>query len=68
MPAFTFEKISPPAGGPVSSVANGSVPSTAKKPRGVIVQILDRLVETRVKRTLREENGAIARRQQKPQG
>jgi hypothetical protein len=69
MPAFTFEKISPPVGGPVSSVAsvssvaNGSVPSTAKKQRGVIIQILDRLVETRVKRTLRTGKGVIARRQ-----
>jgi hypothetical protein len=61
MPAFTFEKISPPVGGPASSVANGSVPSIAKKQRGVIIQILDRLVETRVKRTLREEKGVIVR-------
>jgi hypothetical protein len=72
MPAFTFEKISPPAGGPVPSVANGSSrsgsgASTAKKQRGVIVQILDRFVETRVKRTLREENGAVGRNPQKPQ-
>jgi hypothetical protein len=63
MPAFMFEKISPPAGGPASSVGNGSGhagsgPSTAKKQRGVIVQILDRFVETRAKRTLREEKGA----------
>jgi hypothetical protein len=68
MPAFTFEKISPPAGGSVPSVANGSVPSIVKKPRGVIVQILDRLVETRVKRTLREEKGAITRNPPKPRG
>jgi hypothetical protein len=59
MPAFTFEKISPP-------VRRGPLPPIAKKQRGVIVQILDRLVEKRVKRTLREEKGAIARRQQKP--
>ena len=65
MPVFTFEKISPPAGGPVSSVANGSVPSTAKKQRGVIIQILDRLVETRVKRTSRMKKGVVARRQPK---
>ena len=61
MPAFTFEKISPPAGGPVSSVANGSVPSTAKKQRGVIIQILDRLVETRAKRISRTKKGVIRR-------
>jgi hypothetical protein len=48
MPAFTFEKISPP-------VRRGPIPSIAKKQRGVIVQILDRFVEARVKRTLREE-------------
>jgi hypothetical protein len=59
MPAFTFEKISPP-------IRRGPVPSIAKKQRGVIVQILDRFVEARVKRTLRVEEGVIARRQQKP--
>ena len=49
MPAFTFEKISPPARrGPIPPIAN-------KKQRGVIVQILDRFVEARVKRTLKEE-------------
>jgi hypothetical protein len=68
MPAFTFEKISPPAGGSVPSAANGSVPSIVKKPRGVIVQILDRLVETRVKRTLLEEKGAITRIPPKSRG
>jgi hypothetical protein len=59
MPAFTFEKISPP-------VRRGPIPPIVKKQRGVIVQILDRLVEARVRRSLREEKGAIARRQQKP--
>ena len=55
MPAFTFEKISPPADrGPVPPVAN-------KKQRGVVVKMLDRFVEARVKRTLKEEKGAIAR-------
>ena len=55
MPAFTFEKISPPTQrGPIPPIAN-------KKQRGVIVQILDRLVEARVKRSQREEeNGDIA--------
>jgi hypothetical protein len=62
MPAFTFEKISPPAGGTVPSVAKGAGPSTAKKQRGVIVQILDRFVETRVKRSLTEEKGVPARK------
>jgi hypothetical protein len=59
MPSFTFEKISPPARrGPISPVA--------KKQRGVIVQMLDRFVEARVKRSLREEECVIARRQEKP--
>ena len=45
MPAFTFEKISPP-------LRRGPLPPIAKKQRGVIVQILDRFVEARVKRAL----------------
>ncbi len=45
MPAFTFEKISPP-------VRRGPLAPEATKQRGVIVQILDRFVEARVKRTL----------------
>ena len=54
MPSFTFEKISPPVRlGPLSPIA--------KKQRGVIVQILDRFVEARVRRSLREEKGVIAR-------
>jgi len=60
MPAFTFEKISPPADrGPVPPVAN-------KKQRGVIVQILDRFAEARVKRTLKQEKGGIARNRRRP--
>jgi hypothetical protein len=56
MPAFTFEKISPPVRrGPVPPVAN-------KKQRGVIVQMLDRFAAARVKRTRKEEQkGVIAR-------
>ena len=59
MPAFTFEKISPP-------VRRGPLPPIVKKQRGVIVQILDRFVEARVKRTLRAKKGVIARREKKP--
>ena len=59
MPTFTFEKISPP-------IRRGPLPPIVKKQRGVIVQILDRFVEARVKRTLREEKGVIARHQPKP--
>jgi hypothetical protein len=46
MPVFTFEKISPP-------VRGGPLPPIAKKQRGVIVQILDRFVEARARRTRR---------------
>ena len=59
MPAFTFEKISPP-------IRRGPLPPIAKKQRGVIVQILDLFVEARVKRSMREEKGVIARRQRPP--
>jgi hypothetical protein len=59
MPVFTFEKISPP-------IRRGPLPPIEKKQRGVIVQILDRFVEARVKRSLREKKGVIARRQPKP--
>jgi hypothetical protein len=59
MPVFSFEKISPP-------VRRGPIPPIVKKQRGVIVQILDRFVEARVKRTLKQEKGVIARRQQRP--
>ena len=56
MPAFSFEKISPPARqAPISPVAN-------KKQRGVIVQMLDRFAEARVKRTQQDEKGVIVRR------
>jgi hypothetical protein len=60
MPAFTFEKISPP-------VRRGPLPPIVKKQRGVIVKILDRFVEARVKRSsLRQEKNVIARRRAKP--
>lgn len=59
MPAFMFEKISPPA-------RRGPIPSVEKKQRGVIVHILDRFVEARVKRTKRGEKGEIARHMAKP--
>ena len=58
MPVFTFERISPPPDrGPILPVAN-------KKQRGVIVQMLDRFAEARVKRTLKEEKRVIARNPQ----
>jgi len=61
MPAFTFEKISPPdRRGPVPPVAN-------KKQRGVIVQMLDRFVEARVKRTRPEEEAGVVARYRPPE-
>ena len=59
MPTFTFEKISPP-------LRRGPLPPIVKKQRGVIVQIIDRFVEARVKRSMREETGVIARAEPKP--
>jgi hypothetical protein len=59
MPAFTFEKISPP-------VRRGPIAPIAKKQRGVIVQMLDRFVEARVlKRTRLEQNGVVYRSKSK---
>jgi hypothetical protein len=59
MPVFTFEKISPsPRRVPPSAPA-------AEKPRSVIVQILDRFVEARVKRTAVDEKAGQPR-QRKP--
>jgi hypothetical protein len=58
MPAFTFEKISPP-------VRRGPIPPIVKKQRGLIVQILDSFVEARVKKSLRDK-GVIARRDKNP--
>jgi hypothetical protein len=60
MPSFTFEKISQP-------IHDEAAPATEEKHRGVIVHLLDRFVEARLKRSLRKEKGAVARRQTKPQ-
>jgi hypothetical protein len=54
MPAFTFEKISPP-------VTRVDTTPAEKKPRGVIVQIMDRFVEVRGKRILKRERTVTAR-------
>ncbi len=45
MPAFTFEKIEPP-------VPEEPTSPVVKQQRGVLVQILDRLAETRIRRKL----------------
>jgi hypothetical protein len=55
MPAFTFEKISPPA-------RRAPAATTPKKPRGIISQMIDRFAERRAKRVLR----AAARAGEKP--
>ncbi len=49
MPAFTFEKITPP-------VRRSPLPAAEKKPRGRIVQLLDRFTEARGKRALRKQS------------
>ncbi|MEA2821245.1 MAG: hypothetical protein QOJ86_3249 [Bradyrhizobium sp.] len=62
MPAFTFEKISPP-------VRRGPIPPIVKKQRGLIVQILDSFVEARVRKSeQREDKGVIARIDKKSSG
>ena len=60
MPAFTYEKISPP-------VRRGPIAPIVKKQRGLIVQMLDSFVAARVKKSeQREEQGVIARNDKKP--
>jgi hypothetical protein len=46
MPAFTFEKISPPA-------RRAPAATTPKKPRGLISQMIDRISGRRARRALR---------------
>jgi hypothetical protein len=58
MPAFTFEKISPP-------VRSSPIAPIEKKQHSVIVQILDRFVEARVKRKLVKQEAVILRRNPK---
>ncbi|MDA9505462.1 hypothetical protein XI09_12430 [Bradyrhizobium sp. CCBAU 11386] len=57
MPAFTFEKISPP-------VRRAPAATTPKKPRGLISQMIDRIAERRARRTLQDERAM--RRDEKP--
>jgi hypothetical protein len=65
MPAFTFEKISPPIAPGPASPAEKNVPPIEKKQRGVIVQIMGRLVEKRGERTQRVETSIIASPEQR---
>lgn len=48
MPAFTFEKISPP-------VRRAPAAMTPKKPRGLISQMMDRVAERRARRALQDD-------------
>jgi hypothetical protein len=74
MPAFTFEKISPPAGAQGSAAkgatTKGSVTAPVspldKKPRGVFSQILGRFVDARLERVLRVERRVINRGGKRP--
>jgi hypothetical protein len=59
MPVFTFEKISSPVRPAIAPIV--------KKQRGLLVQILNRFVGARVRRTSPGEKGGIARRQQRSQ-
>jgi hypothetical protein len=59
MPAFTFEKISPPP-------RRGPIPPIEQKQRGVIVQVLGRFVEARVQRAERIEQASLVRRDKAP--
>jgi hypothetical protein len=57
MPAFTFEKISPPA-------RRAPAAATPKKPRGLISQMIDRFAERRARRALRRQR--VPRADEKP--
>ncbi|MDD1534993.1 MULTISPECIES: hypothetical protein [unclassified Bradyrhizobium] len=48
MPAFSFEKISPPA-------RRAPTAAAPQKPRSVISQMIDRIAERRARRTLQVE-------------
>jgi hypothetical protein len=54
MPAFIFEKISPP-------VRRGPIPPIVKKQRGLIAQVLSSFVEARVKKNAQAGNGVTGR-------
>ena len=58
MPAFTFEKISPPG-------RRAPTATTPKKPRGLISQMIERVAERRARRPLQNER-PMMRRDEKP--
>jgi hypothetical protein len=53
MPAFTFEKISPP-------VRRSPAVAAEEKQRSRIVQFLDRFTEARTRRSLRKDRPEVA--------
>ncbi|MCS3762890.1 hypothetical protein ML401_26865 [Bradyrhizobium sp. 62B] len=57
MPAFSFEKISPPA-------RRGAAAAAPQKPRSVINQMIDRIAERRAKRAVQDERAM--RQNEKP--
>ena len=56
MPAFSFEKLSPPVRR--ETAASNSLPNLSSRPkssRGIIVQMIDRLTEARQRRIERDD-------------
>lgn len=64
MPAFTFEKISPPAGTPVTPVTSKQVAAT--KSRGLVFSMLDRFAIARIRREKSEAESALPRKRSPP--
>ena len=60
MPAFMFEKISPPINRDAVQQTDNN--SNTKKQRKLIVQILDRFAEVRGRTSLRRERGVAGRK------
>jgi hypothetical protein len=63
MPAFTFEKLSPPAVRGTSAVPVAEEP-LAKKPRRLFGHMIDRFVEARIRKNLRKEGGVTPQQPQ----
>ena len=59
MPAFTFEKITPPAVRESPPMASSM--AVAKKPRRLFGHMIDRFVEARIRKNLRKERDQPAR-------
>lgn len=68
MPAFTFEKISPPAtlGSQPAQIQSTQVQPNQPNQRSGIIQVLGRFVEARVTRVERLENATLRRRDVPP--